>query len=168
MNASMRPEDFSPGNPRGAGGRRRPFFAASMRPEDFSPGNRSRPRAAPDRTSPCFNEAGGFLPRKPTCCPTAWSSFCGFNEAGGFLPRKLPRRPVPERRRRRASMRPEDFSPGNNIETLIAGARAVRASMRPEDFSPGNRAVLIDRGHVHVIASMRPEDFSPGNMAAAT
>ena len=37
-----------------------------------------------------FNEAGGFLPRKPAPqeLDPSWTSV-GFNEAGGFLPRKL-------------------------------------------------------------------------------
>ena len=41
---------------------------------------------------------------------------------------------------------------------------AMRASMRPEDFSPGG--ALPDRchRHCHAQASMRPEDFSPGGM----
>ena len=60
-----------------------------MRPEDFSPGNAAGAAGARLRSAAGFNEAGGFLPRKP---------------AGDH-----PRRPPHER----ASMRPEDFSPGN-------------------------------------------------------
>ena len=37
-----------------------------------------------------------------------------------------------------ASMRPEDFSPGNIAEVSALDVRDL-ASMRPEDFSPGNR-----------------------------
>ena len=64
--ASMRPEDFSPGNPHGGPGGRLQAHAirASMRPEDFSPGNSWRGRSGGRRGSR-FNEAGGFLPRKP-------------------------------------------------------------------------------------------------------
>ena len=65
-----------------------------MRPGDFSPGNvasgsrANRPRAA------CFNEAGGFLPRKlDACC--------------ACLVEPL-----------QASMRPGDFSPGNRLTAL--------------------------------------------------
>ena len=42
--------------------------------------------------SPRFNEAGGFLPRKPGMSGknrTGAVFAAGFNEAGGFLPRKL-------------------------------------------------------------------------------
>ena len=62
---------------------------ASMRPEDFSPGNPVR--IASSSASPItirFNEAGGFLPRKP-------EMIAALRTALG------------------ASMRPEDFSPGN-------------------------------------------------------
>ena len=87
-----------------------------MRPGDFSPGNwgrRSWRRAA--GSSYCFNEAGGFLPRKRETRRFDLSAVLGasmrpgdfspgnqrrpghgrtgragcFNEAGGFLPRKL-------------------------------------------------------------------------------
>ena len=62
--ASMRPGDFSPGNmllcrrPRDADGR------ASMRPGDFSPGNLDWETERRWSAARCFNEAGGFLPRK--------------------------------------------------------------------------------------------------------
>ena len=93
----------------------------------------------------------------------------GFNEAGGFLPRKRGGRAGrygPERRPP-ASMRPEDFSPGNGDLAKAVNTLLDSASMRPEDFSPGNdfdscRLPLL-RG-----ASMRPEDFSPGNLSALT
>ena len=61
-----------------------------------------------------FNEAGGFLPRKP-----AQSTLSGplselrFNEAGGFLPRKPRAGECPAAGAPGASMRPGDFSPGN-------------------------------------------------------
>ena len=63
---------------------------ASMRPEDFSPGNQP------------------FLGR--------WCSGSScFNEAGGFLPRKLDEDEQAVMAPAEASMRPEDFSPGNTI-----------------------------------------------------
>ena len=62
-----------------------------MRPEDFSPGNAVGPRVGCSRERG-FNEAGGFLPRKP-----------------GLMIRDKDRV-----WRSDASMRPEDFSPGNN------------------------------------------------------
>ena len=88
---------------------------ASMRPEDFSPGN-SSPNTAnrPDRHRR-FNEAGGFLPRKlPE--ESSWyqvTASSGFNEAGGFLPRKHLADDPRHGAQNVASMRPEDFSPGN-------------------------------------------------------
>ena len=64
----------------------------------------------------------------------------GFNEAGGFLPRKLLGRRQPDQPQERASMRPEDFSPGNLDAGGYQTLDVERASMRPEDFSPGNPA----------------------------
>ena len=65
----MRPEDFSPGNHGNAKRWRYVRREASMRPEDFSPGNRpARPRSR-GRGGARFNEAGGFLPRKPASAP---------------------------------------------------------------------------------------------------
>ena len=61
----------------------------------------------------------------------------GFNEAGGFLPRK-PEWSAIHLRHACASMRPEDFSPGNLAIGVDAPRRLILASMRPEDFSPGN------------------------------
>ena len=59
-----------------------------MRPGDFSPGNCICQRFE-QRFRNRFNEAGGFLPRKPTTTTTPLrSAKPGFNEAGGFLPRK--------------------------------------------------------------------------------
>ena len=96
----------------------------------------------------CFNEAGGFLPRKlsppetaarrtPTSAPAP-----RFNEAGGFLPRKqhvlLAARP---RHPRAASMRPGDFSPGNLPTIKYLKRFWEMASMRPGDFSPGNSQI---------------------------
>ena len=68
-----------------------------MRPGDFSPGN---PETVTCSLSPvgCFNEAGGFLPRKLSMSEDSHLfKSSGFNEAGGFLPRKptAPRRPRP-------------------------------------------------------------------------
>ena len=59
-----------------------------MRPGDFSPGN-AGPKTIPVTREPCFNEAGGFLPRKRDHGRRRRSvtGRC-FNEAGGFLPRK--------------------------------------------------------------------------------
>ena len=61
----------------------------------------------------CFNEAGGFLPRKPYRGVFHRKTCCTcFNEAGGFLPRKRLRAGrLPSGGS--ASMRPGDFSPGN-------------------------------------------------------
>ena len=111
----MRPEDFSPGNFVAARRRRRrrrrfneaggflprkhdqpgPGAAlravASMRPEDFSPGNARKRWCWRGGAPPCFNEAGGFLPRKQTRIAIP-------HLALGLY----------------ASMRPEDFSPGNS------------------------------------------------------
>ena len=163
-----------------------------MRPGDFSPGNPRHGRVRSTAYRKCFNEAGGFLPRKrgrghvtpppPSSC---------FNEAGGFLPRKpttiMIWVDVPSDS---ASMRPGDFSPGNIVGELGRQPRAfLDASMRPGDFSPGNR-LRLDEGaqrqpvpcfneaggflprklvtparevYLATGASMRPGDFSPGN-----
>ena len=83
-----------------------------MRPGDFSPGN-SAGAVPQDRAVSCFNEAGGFLPRKRVA-------------RHGYVVRNCIS----------ASMRPGDFSPGNMIENESMSNRL--ASMRPGDFSPGN------------------------------
>ena len=89
---------------------------ASMRPEDFSPGNIDSEHDLMDlEVSGGFNEAGGFLPRKQT-----WCGVTGCVNGA-------------------ASMRPEDFSPGNMRSMLWFDHEKQHASMRPEDFSPGNR-----------------------------
>ena len=107
-----------------------------MRPGDFSPGN--SPSGCLRRASAGFNEAGGFLPRKPCSGPprTTRRLTC-FNEAGGFLPRKHPRGDD-QPQDLCASMRPGDFSPGNPRTKTCSPTRPASASMRPGDFSPGN------------------------------
>ena len=86
---------------------------ASMRPGDFSPGNVRCPSPRRHR-SPRFNEAGGFLPRKPPRGrPRARTGLRCFNEAGGFLPRKHEAEVCDSAEVYGASMRPGDFSPGN-------------------------------------------------------
>ena len=109
-----------------------------------------------------FNEAGGFLPRKPAwvdrMAAEAGASMrpgdfspgnaepgrrseidpYRFNEAGGFLPRKRVEGAAGETRRSVASMRPGDFSPGNAGLAADLMRRLPAASMRPGDFSPGN------------------------------
>ena len=87
----------------------------------------------------------------------------GFNEAGGFLPRKRRRKTQAGTTTPVASMRPEDFSPGNTESFYVFGSKDDEASMRPEDFSPGNAQPGADRPLRAGQASMRPEDFSPGN-----
>ena len=136
----MRPGDFSPGNhPRLA--RDRPGDRASMRPGDFSPGNRSRWCRPGSARWSRFNEAGGFLPRKPCIGSKAYGAAgTSFNEAGGFLPRKRVPRSPPANLRHRASMRPGDFSPGNTTPPEDPAVGDNPASMRPGDFSPGNWA----------------------------
>ncbi len=59
-----------------------------MRPGDFSPGNTVTFDDG-ETYAGCFNEAGGFLPRKQSTPITKKTlvTLC-FNEAGGFLPRK--------------------------------------------------------------------------------
>ena len=93
-----------------------------MRPEDFSPGNR-RPSHRARVRSRCFNEAGGFLPRKRArAARRTAAGVHRFNEAGGFLPRKHDLRLEHHRRLADpASMRPEDFSPGNE-EVMVENA----------------------------------------------
>ena len=90
----MRPGDFSPGNGLHSISPLHRSRIASMRPGDFSPGN--LPMDDVDEVPPsCFNEAGGFLPRKRgRCRGAALRRRPRFNEAGGFLPRKLARAPT--------------------------------------------------------------------------
>ena len=88
--ASMRPGDFSPGNPSSYAGLYQ-SWSCFNEAGGFLP--RKRPtRTAPGRTRPPrFNEAGGFLPRKQRTASrrSTWSARRHrFNEAGGFLPRK--------------------------------------------------------------------------------
>ena len=67
--ASMRPGDFSPGNTCETSHAHGSSIGASMRPGDFSPGNSLSDLATYLILSKGFNEAGGFLPRKPlTSC----------------------------------------------------------------------------------------------------
>ena len=115
QSASMRPGDFSPGNTHPTMPLPAPATPASMRPGDFSPGNLSQSSVDSPAPHLCFNEAGGFLPRKhigrrlreladrhASMRPgdfspgnvirrprSPWAAATGFNEAGGFLPRKL-------------------------------------------------------------------------------
>ena len=126
----MRPGDSSPGNAQMQKDTESLAALASMRPGDSSPGNVCE--VSPDPACSCFNEAGGFLPRKLAVAEvvgvapghalasmrpgdfspgnprhgrvrsTAYRK-C-FNEAGGFLPRKRGRRRAQPRRLRHASM----------------------------------------------------------------
>ena len=93
-----------------------------MRPEDFSPGNGARDHTAVERI-PGFNEAGGFLPRKlERTLARRDGRRERFNEAGGFLPRKPEVVEGAVGGVHAASMRPEDFSPGNTTCASVAGA----------------------------------------------
>ena len=87
-----------------------------MRPEDFSPGNVKSTRQVRLATHSGFNEAGGFLPRKRRHRRTVAFRSYRFNEAGGFLPRKQLADGAVTGAKLAASMRPEDFSPGNAAE----------------------------------------------------
>ena len=60
----MRPGDFSPGNASNSVSKLIVAAVASMRPGDFSPGNQRSSRTSGYDFRYCFNEAGGFLPRK--------------------------------------------------------------------------------------------------------
>ena len=141
--ASMRPGDFSPGNVHRAGAAEaRAGREASMRPGDFSPGNQRMLSSSRPRPHLCFNEAGGFLPRKHAGdLAQPASGKIGFNEAGGFLPRKHSARHYLAAPSIQASMRPGDFSPGN-VDEMASFMRRRAASMRPGDFSPGNVETL--------------------------
>ena len=99
-----------------------------MRPGDFSPGNAVCGRRCDPRMTDCFNEAGGFLPRKRAASRgPASAGRRRFNEAGGFLPRKLPPGGNSFPENHEASMRPGDFSPGNRS---ASGMRADRYRCR--------------------------------------
>ena len=58
-----------------------------MRPGHFCPGNMYR-EAQDLENATSFNEAGAFLPRKPSSTSRLSSASLRFNEAGAFLPRK--------------------------------------------------------------------------------
>ena len=65
-----------------------------------------------------------------------------------------------------ASMRPPEFTGGNaRIGGTLRYATAV-ASMRPPEFTGGNRAVVGRRAQ-HQRASMRPPEFTGGNGSPA-
>ena len=138
-----------------------------MRP-GISPGNAGSRAAISGRCTTGgggFNEAGGFLPRKRADAEGHRVLGCpSFNEAGGFLPRKRAQVRLLLGRRRRASMRPGDFSPGNFADSDRV-PKCLDASMRPGDFSPGNAATRPVLPFFLATASMRPGDFSPGNSA---
>ena len=76
-----------------------------MRPEDFSPGNVTFTATTVTISGTRFNEAGGFLPRKPGAYRMGWCY------------------------RSQASMRPEDFSPGNSHQ------HQARTSDKPQSFN---------------------------------
>ena len=139
-----------------------------MRPGDFSPGNMVRTGLSQSALRKGFNEAGGFLPRKhgSSECSTRPNSTTASMRPGDFSPgndgsETLLDRLAAEIDLTPASMRPGDFSPGNLRRRFHPG-RSHQASMRPGDFSPGNpRRRVISDARTR--ASMRPGDFSPGN-----
>ena len=87
----------------------------------------------------------------------------GFNEAGGFLPRKPGRREVGRGGQAAASMRPEDFSPGNQRHDRRADRAADARFNEAGGFLPRKRGGSGAAAEAEILASMRPEDFSPGN-----
>ena len=70
-----------------------------MRPGHFCPGNSPKALRGRARSGKSFNEAGAFLPRKPTTASRGAGGGTSFNEAGAFLPRK-PRPPLRAERAR--------------------------------------------------------------------
>ena len=135
----MRPGDFSPGNRHVAGHGLVLVCDASMRPGDFSPGNMSG-AGGWRRCTARFNEAGGFLPRKPPrpSTPPSPTRRGRFNEAGGFLPRKPPRCREAARSIRPRFNEAGGVLPRKHEAEVCDSAEVYGASMRPGDFSPGN------------------------------
>ena len=85
----MRPGDFSPGNFGWPPSRRPGWTWRFNEAGGFLPRKPCGDSLGLRRRCACFNEAGGFLPRKHKVCePRAVPALRGFNEAGGFLPRK--------------------------------------------------------------------------------
>ena len=118
---------------------------ASMRPPEFTGGN---PHHFEPSTQPsyCFNEAAGIHRRKPPLEPPCVRIATGFNEAAGIHRRK---RAVPRRHRGRsvsASMRPPEFTGGNLAAAAAELPGRAGASMRPPEFTGGNRTVTTKHG----------------------
>ena len=185
VGASMRPPEFTGGNPAGV---RTHGYArlASMRPPEFTGGNRCS-WCGTDSRSWSFNEAAGIHRRKPSTRRTTRPPGTCFNEAAGIHRRKLPAGLTVFRhwksfneaagihRRKqvatfsawlitlRASMRPPEFTGGNHP------ARGIRrhgraASMRPPEFTGGNNPDNIHKLKGITPASMRPPEFTGGNL----
>ena len=160
----MRPGDFSPGNEDVKKKNTLTAASASMRPGDFSPGNRERDggrRALSQRTG--FNEAGGFLPRKPAeRTRQDHVGVCASMRPGDFSPGNLRRRISCARSYRSASMRPGDFSPGNSLP--VGRPRPTTCFNEAGGFLPRKpRRSCTRPSSYDSRASMRPGDFSPGN-----
>ena len=64
-----------------------------------------------------------------------------------------------------ASMRPPEFTGGNNDLKIFFPSMFFSASMRPPEFTGGNTLEAIPLFVFTVYASMRPPEFTGGNMA---
>ena len=172
--ASMRPPEFTGGNKEltaaaGAVGAK----CASMRPPEFTGGNACAPAPPTPAVTRRFNEAAGIHRRKRAMVRSRGHGFMlpepRFNEAAGIHRRKPPTcggHGCAEADG--ASMRPPEFTGGNEVQALPAIKRRSRyhgASMRPPEFTGGNSSAGSRRVDCvqSFIASMRPPEFTGGN-----
>ena len=145
--ASMRPPDLSGGNPESSPEPTDRTWSASMRPPDLSGGNGTKPTRRITKTLPASMRppdlSGGNPPARPARPPRRCSS---FNEAAGFIRRKPRHRRRPRSHCISASMRPPDLSGGNRCRAVPRQSKYIsHASMRPPDLSGGNMPVRTRR-----------------------
>ena len=137
----MRPPEFTGGNVRLDVLHGLPGCIASMRPPEFTGGNKIEYQTA-SLCQTCFNEAAGIHRRKPLniALQAVYIPAC-FNEAAGIHRRKLGT----------LGRQPADH---------------LLASMRPPEFTGGNEATLTAVDRSYELASMRPPEFTGGNLRA--
>ena len=114
-----------------------------MRPPEFTGGN-IPPLKFHLYSMPSFNEAAGIHRRKLMLAQRSCHSLqSGFNEAAGIHRRKRVRAARVPGVGRRASMRPPEFTGGNQRNSHGRIAHTYTASMRPPEFTGGNRQLEI-------------------------
>ena len=115
-----------------------------MRPPEFTGGNACRTLRGAVSTRPRFNEAAGIHRRKHAAPNTTYLRTTDrFNEAAGIHRRKLQGHAAPDHRID-ASMRPPEFTGGNQRVADAMEQAEQAASMRPPEFTGGNVTDLWD------------------------